>query len=113
MKLNVIDHHPAAWFLLRAEPGEDDGWYLDVNCGESAVGFSLLVRLSAAEYAEYHALGRVFIDDLAARIAYGWRDYAERDLGKMLGAEVSAAVARFRCPPAGSDENNPSSPERD
>lgn len=97
MKLHVVDHHPAAWFLLdEGKPHQENHYYLDVNCGEGPVGFSLLVELSEAEHEEYRALGRVFIEYLAARIAYRWRDYRERDLGSSLQAEVSDAVARFR-----------------
>jgi len=92
MKLDVIDHQPHAWFLLR----DGDDHYLDVNCSHGPVGFSLLVKLSAAEHEEYRALGRVFIDYLAARVAYWWSDYKERDLGSSLQAEVSDAVTRFR-----------------
>ena len=114
MSLEVVDHCPGAWFLLReGKPQEENDYYLDVNCGEGPVGFSLLVKLSPAEYAEYHGLGRVFIDYFAAKISYWWRDYTERDLGSTLGAEVSDAVARFRGRGADSDEKNPPPPERD
>ncbi|HSU17691.1 hypothetical protein [Longimicrobium sp.] len=113
MKLHVIDHHPAAWFLLdEGKPGAENHYYLDVNCGEGAAGFSLLVQLSDAEREEYRALGRVFIEYLAAKIAYRWRDFSERDLESRLQAEVSDAVARFRSQP-GSDEKNPPPLERD
>jgi hypothetical protein len=98
MTLHVVDHHPAAWFLLRGGEHEPPGgeYYLDVNCDRGAAGFSVLVKLSEAEREEYRALGRVFIEYLAARIAY-WADhYRDRDLSAGLGAEVSDAVARFR-----------------
>src|SRR5215212_3713883 len=96
MKLHVVDHHPAAWFLLHeGKPPEENHYYLDVNCGEGPAGFSLLIGLSDAEHEEYRALGRVFVEYLAAKISYGWKDYGERDLGSSLQAEVSDAVARF------------------
>lgn len=94
MNLSVVDHRPHAWFLLR----DGDDYYLDAACGDGPVGFSLLIQLSAAEYEEYHALGRVFTDLLAAKISDGWRSYTDRDVTSSLHAEVSDAVARFRSP---------------
>lgn len=87
-----MDHSPHFWFLLR----EGADYYLDVNCGQGAVGLSVLLKLSVAECAEYHGLGRVFIDGFAARVADGSRGYMDRDLSSSLGDEVSAAVSRFR-----------------
>jgi hypothetical protein len=98
MTLHVADHHPAAWFLLRdgENPPPDGDYYLDVNCNRGAVGFSVLVKLSEAEREEYRALGRVFVDYLAARISY-WADhYRERNLSASLENEVTEAVRRFR-----------------
>ncbi|HYH83431.1 MAG TPA: hypothetical protein VEX86_26790 [Longimicrobium sp.] len=92
MELRVIDHRPQAWFLLRG--GED--YYLDVNCNQGAVGFSVLVKLTEAEYREYHALGRIFADYFAAKISYWSSDFRERDLNSSLEDQVSEAVARFR-----------------
>ncbi|HEX8245117.1 MAG TPA: hypothetical protein VF541_16520 [Longimicrobium sp.] len=98
MTLHVADHHPAAWFLLRdsENPPPDGDYYLDVNCDRGAVGFSVLVKLSEAEREEYRALGRVFIEYLAARISH-WADhYRDRNLSASLGNEVTEAVRRFR-----------------
>ena len=95
MKLEVVDHCPAAWFLLRGDNGED-GVYLDVACDQGAVGFSLLIRLTAEESEEHRALGRVFVDYLATKVACWPSRYRDRDLTPALGPEVSAAVARFR-----------------
>lgn len=92
MKLEVADHAPHAWFFLRG--GED--YYLDVNCEQGAVGFSLLIKLTDEEAEEYRALGRVFLDYLAAKVAYWPARYGDRDLSSGLQAEVTDAVANFR-----------------
>ena len=85
-------HEPAAWFLLR----DGDRHYLDVNCSQSAVSFSILVQLTDDEETERRALGRTFVDYLAAKVAY-WPDrFRSRDLSRSLAAEVNAAVARWR-----------------
>ena len=99
MELHVIDYRPHAWFLLRG--GED--YYLDVNCNQGPVGFSVLVKLTEAEYREYHALGRIFADYFAAKIAYWSSDFRERDLSSTMQDAVSEAVARFK-------SNGPSMP---
>jgi hypothetical protein len=92
MQLQVADHAPHAWFSLRG--GED--YYLDVNCDQGAVGFSRLIKLTDEEAEEYRALGRVFLDYLAARVAYWPARYRDRDLSSSLQAEVTEAVANFR-----------------
>jgi len=92
MKLDVIDHCPGEWFLLR----EGENHYLDARCDVGAAGFSLLIRLSEAEYEEYRGLGRVFTTYLAAKISHSPHSYADRDLSSSLSDEVSDAVARFR-----------------
>ena len=73
--MHVVSHAPHAWFFL-----EDEGaYYLDVNCNMSAVGFSLIIQLNQNEYREYHALGAVYIEYLAARVAYWWPEYSSRN----------------------------------
>ncbi len=90
--MKVVDHEPSFWFLLK----EGSDYYLDVHCSRSLVGFSILVKLTPSEYREYHALGRVFLEYLAARIQYWSREYEKRDFSKPLGKEVTQAVHRWR-----------------
>jgi hypothetical protein len=98
MTLHVIDHHPAAWFLLGDRERAPEECFLDVRCS-SANGlseFSLLVQLSETEHEEHRALGRVAIEYLAAKIAY-WPDrYRDRDLTASLGSAVHEAVMAFK-----------------
>jgi hypothetical protein len=97
VRLRVVDHSPAAWFLLRHDGGEPDGeYYLDVNCGVSAYGFSVLIKLSQAEHVEYHTRGRDYINALARRIEADPFACRDRDLSRALGGDVSDAVGRFR-----------------
>jgi hypothetical protein len=96
MSLHVVDHHPAAWFLLRDATAGDDEFYLDVNCDAGAVGFSVLVKLSDAERAVYREIGRGFVESLAETIADRPNDYRDRDLTRSLGQEVHAAVMSFK-----------------
>ncbi|MFF5289213.1 hypothetical protein [Paractinoplanes globisporus] len=90
--MEVQDQVDGGWFLLR----EGNHHYLAVNCHLPLVDISLLIRLEPDEETELHALGRTFADYLAAKVAY-WPDrYRPRDLDRELGAEVDAAVARWR-----------------
>ena len=103
MSLQVVDHHPAAWFLLREAGSGDDELYLDVSCDIGAVGFSVLVKLSDAERAVYREIGRDFVESLAETIANRPNDYRDRDLTRSLCGEVHAAVMNFKR----SEETNP------
>jgi hypothetical protein len=94
--MQVIAHAPAAWFLLKDETASGAAYYLDVNCSQSAAGFSLLIALDAAEYAEYHALGRVYIEYLAARVNYHAGQYAARDVRGPLARAANEAIAKVR-----------------
>ena len=89
--MQVVDHEPHAWFLLR----DDAGTYLDVNCSHGPVGYSVLLELD-----ERRALdggGRGYLDDLAATVAYRVRSpFRDRDLTRARGHEGTAAVAAWR-----------------
>jgi hypothetical protein len=62
--MKVIDHQPQAWFLF-----EDDGeLYLDANCSNSFVGYSVVIALNVSERSAYAAQGGAFLDGLAASI---------------------------------------------
>jgi len=87
---------PAGWFLLV----DDEHHYLDVNCTRSFVGFSILVQLTDEEETELHALGRTFVNYLAAKIAY-WPDrFRPRDIsGGSLANEAYEAAMRWLATP--------------
>jgi hypothetical protein len=90
--VDVLEHQAGGWFLLV----EDGRHYLDVNCSLPMVSVDIILRLDADEEAELHALGRTFVDYLAAKVAY-WPDrYRARDLSREINADVGAAVERWR-----------------
>jgi hypothetical protein len=62
--MRIIDSEPAGWFLV--EDGAD--LLLDVNCNHSAFGYSVLIKLSSQEVAEYRTAGRSLISQLADRV---------------------------------------------
>jgi hypothetical protein len=63
--VNVVEHSPAAWFLLE----QDDEYYIDVNCSSGLMGFSVLVQLNGSEKTNYKNQGVEFINGLAEVIA--------------------------------------------
>jgi hypothetical protein len=90
--VEVLEHQAGAWFLLV----EDGRHYLDVNCALPLVTVDIVLALDPGEEAELHALGRTFVEYLAAKVAY-WPDrYRSRDLTSKIDAEVSAAISRWR-----------------
>jgi hypothetical protein len=90
--MQVLLHAPAAWYLLK----KDEAYYLDVACAQSAAGFNLFIALSEDEYTEYHALGRVYLDYLAARINHWSPQYAPRNVQGLLAKEAHAAIMAWR-----------------
>jgi hypothetical protein len=100
--MHVVAHDPHNWFLLE----EEGALYLDVNSGHSAVGFSVLFRLTEEEVGRYREGGEPFLSTMARSVQdrgpSAWRD--ERNLDGELGAAVAEAVSRWRAsgatPPA-------------
>lgn len=88
--MHVVSHRPHAWYFLK----EGDSNYLDVNCNLSAVGFDLIIKLNQDEYKEYHALGQVYIEYLAARVAYWWTEYSSRNCTS-VEASVHDAIKAY------------------
>ena len=74
--MRVVAHGPNGWYLL------EDGacYFLLARCSQSAVDFELLIQLNVLEYREFHALGTVYIEYLAARVNYWSGDYRSRHL---------------------------------
>jgi hypothetical protein len=97
--MDVVDHSPHFWFLLR----EGDELFLDMNCSHGAYGFSVLLMLSEHERGEFEKSGRAALDELATAVqdsAPMARDstspYRDRDLTRLRANEVSEAVRRWR-----------------
>lgn len=90
--MKVADHEPHVWFLL-----EDGGrYYFDARVSRSAVDWSVLVQLTPQEYREYHAIGRLYLNYLAARIHNFVEEYQSRDLTRELESEVMRAIQAWR-----------------
>jgi hypothetical protein len=90
--MKVADHEPHGWFLL-----QDGGrYYLDARVSRSAVDWSVLVQLTPQEYREYHAIGRLYLNYLAARIHNFVEEYQSRDLTNDLESEVMRAIQAWR-----------------
>jgi hypothetical protein len=93
--LRVLDHEPAAWFLLE----EGQRLYLDVNCNHHIVGYTILISLDDEELARFRSEGRPFLDELSADIQQSGAGvlptspYTARDLTRTLGEDVMRAVA--------------------
>ena len=90
--VEIEDYVEGGWFLLR----EGDHHYLTVNCHLPLVDVSITLRLDPEEEVELHALGHVYTDYLASKIAY-WTDrYWVRNLNGDISAEVTATIVKWR-----------------
>ena len=96
MRLHVREFRPRAWFLLGDLERDGEDYYLDVACSRGPVGFSLLVKLSDEERGEYHEVGRVYLDYLAAKISGQPDRYRNRDLTRELGDGVTGTIVKFK-----------------
>jgi hypothetical protein len=76
------------WHLLR----EGDTYFIYVNCEQSAASFPLMVQLTPDEYAEYHALGWIFLQYLAEKINYWSTRYVSRRVSSALQAAAEALI---------------------
>lgn len=65
--MKVKAHAPHSWFLLVQDDG---GYLLDARVSKLLTDYALTIALTAAERQEYQALGRVYLDYLAARIQH-------------------------------------------
>jgi len=90
--MQVADHEPYVWFLLK----ESDGYYFNARVSRSAADWDVLVKLTPQEYREYHAIGRLYLNYLAARIHNFVEEYSARDLSKAIGEEVVRAIRDWR-----------------
>jgi hypothetical protein len=89
--MKVEAHGPHAWFLL-----EDSGRrYLEARCSQSAADYTIAIELSAEEWREYHGIGRLYIDYLAARIQNWPKEYLPRQVSKETQAEINAAISSW------------------
>jgi hypothetical protein len=90
--VEVIHCEPADWYLLR----EGGHYYLDVNCSQPVVSFSILLQLNDDEEPEYNALGRVFLEFLAAEVRFRPTRYWSRHLIGPLAERAREAVTNWQ-----------------
>lgn len=90
--MKVIDHEPHAWFLLE----ESGRRYFDARVTRSAADWTVFIEMSPQECREYHAMGRLFLKYLAARIPNFVEEYAARDLTRQMEGEVLRAVTTWK-----------------
>ncbi|WP_296223238.1 hypothetical protein [Ralstonia sp. UBA689] len=62
--MNVLDHEPQGWYLLK----DEWGLYLDVNCNHSFAGYSFMMRLDFDEATKYLRQGRRYLNQLAQAV---------------------------------------------
>lgn len=89
--MDVLDHEPAAWFLL----AEGEEIFLDVSCEGYAGSSSLLLELTADERRAFVLEGRAAIARIALEVAAVPEDFWDR---QVLGRtdEAAEAITRFR-----------------
>lgn len=92
--MQVVDHQPHAWFLLR----ENEALFLDVNCDHGAVGYSVMIELTADETSGYADRGRAFLDELARDVqdAGPSHGYRRRDVSADHAKAATAAIDAWR-----------------
>lgn len=92
--MEVIDHEPQYWFLLRQEGKE----YLSVRCQRGFMDYSMLVLLTPEEREAAHrpASGHLSLNTLATNINDHPELYRDRDFEKTLGSRVTQSVVAWR-----------------
>jgi len=90
--VEVIQYEPASWYLLR----EGGNHYLDINCTQSAVSFSILLQFNDEEESRYNAQGRMFLEYLASEVSYQPSRYWSRNLIGPLAEGAGEAVANWQ-----------------
>jgi hypothetical protein len=90
--VDVVECRPGSWYLLT----EGGHHYLDVQCGLPLVDISMLVRLDEGEESEFSALGRTFLDYLAAKVSYWSGRYRSRAIEGELADEARTAIVRWQ-----------------
>jgi hypothetical protein len=92
--VQVVDHEPHAWFLFK----EGNALLLDVNCNHGAVGYDVMIHLSAVEESEYSQKGHTYLNWLAQAVQDSGPGcgYQSRDVSAIYSKESMAAVNAWR-----------------
>jgi hypothetical protein len=90
--MRIVDYQASSWFLAE----EDGALFLDVNCSNGPVGFSLLTRLTDDERDRIAREGRGATDAIARHLQdHATASFAERNLGPEWQARLNAAVSAW------------------
>ena len=90
--MKVAAHSPHTWFLLN----DSGSYFFDARVSRSGAEWSVLIELSAEERREYHAIGRLYLDYLQARIHNFVEEYQARDISADLGERATSAIQAWR-----------------
>ena len=92
MTWKLIDNGPQFWLFFH----DGKNYFLSVRCQQSFVEYEILLPLSPEEYREYHALGHVYLDYLAARVNYWASEYHARNVAKEYRDETQHAFEEWK-----------------
>lgn len=91
--MDVLDFEDRAWVLLK----DNDNYFIDVNCNNSAFGFSMLICLEGEELTIFYKQGHKYIDKLAKDIAHhSISKYGNRDKSTEYSKMVSNAINSWK-----------------
>lgn len=86
--MKVIGHRKAFWYLLKS----DTQYFLDVNSGNSFVGYSIGFELFADEVRNYLEGGEEFITELAYKVNNEQKSYLKRSLDKSTSEKLHSSI---------------------
>jgi len=90
--MNVIGHQKAFWFLL--QDGED--YYLDVNSGNSYVGYSIAFQLNEVEVGSYLSRKEAYITELATNVNHTQKRYQDREVTKEVTEKMHSVIMSYK-----------------
>lgn len=93
--MDVIDHGPQAWFLVR----DGDALLLQARCSHGAAEYCVVIELDEAERQAYAAKSHAYLDHLAEAIHHSapgvigsTSPYGRRVAGPQRAREVDQAI---------------------
>lgn len=106
--MQVIDHQPHGWFLLK----EGNTLFLDVRCNFNFLGYSWAIQLNQDEEKNYQAQGHSFIQSLAEKInsaapIQGKSWYSSRHISSEDNAKINSAIEEWQKQVISSHADNP------
>jgi len=85
--MEVIEHEPKAWFLIK----DENNFFIDVNCNYSFVGFARLIELNENRIAEYLKYGKTYLNELSNNIQhYTLLHYNDRNVNEIRKSKINS-----------------------